>query len=130
MSNKLQRVIYLSDVNRDVFDSDALTSILKTARKNNASQGITGMLVCDYYHFLQVLEGDSDNVHAIYSAITSDSRHSGLKLIEDVPIENRLFGEWAMGFSNIVQSSVGSLAELDANEAITLLIAQSKKQVS
>ena len=130
MSNKIQRITYLSDVNRDVFDSDALTSILKAARKNNAAQGITGMLVCDYHHFLQVLEGDSDKVHAIYDAIASDSRHSGLTLIEDIAVEQRLFGEWAMGFSNVIQSSVGPLSELNADEAINLLVAQSHKQAS
>lgn len=130
MSNTIQRITYLSDVNRDVFDSDALTSILKAARKNNAAQGITGMLVCDYHHFLQVLEGDSDKVHAIYDAIASDSRHSGLTLIEDIAVEQRLFGEWAMGFSNVIQSSVGPLSELNADEAINLLVAQSHKQAS
>lgn len=130
MSNKLQRVTYLSDVNQDVFDSDALTSILKAARKNNAAQGITGMLVCDYHHFLQVLEGDCDKVHAIYDVIKSDSRHYGLTLIEDVSVEERLFGEWAMGFSNIIQSSIGPLAELNADEAIELLVSQAQKQAS
>ena len=130
MSNTIKRITYLSDVNRDVFDSDALTSILKAARKNNAAQGITGMLVCDYNHFLQVLEGDSDKVHAIYDAIASDSRHSGLTLIEDIAVEQRLFGEWAMGFSNVIQSSVGPLSELNADEAINLLVAQSHKQAS
>ncbi|MFC3093120.1 BLUF domain-containing protein [Alteromonas sediminis] len=121
MAGSIHRLIYLSDVNRELFDSNALSGILKTAREKNQQLGISGMLICDYHHFLQVLEGDKDHVSGIYDVIAHDPRHTGVKLIEAVDTDTRLFGEWAMGFSRVIESSSGKLAELNAQEAIDLL---------
>jgi len=121
MEKDLYRVIYLSQVDRDLFDSKALSDILNSARENNHKLGITGMLICDYYHFLQALEGERDKVTAMYEVIASDERHSDVRLIEGISIAEREFGEWAMGFSRVIQSSSGKLSDLNATEATALL---------
>jgi len=72
------------------------TSILLQAQKNNAAQGITGLLCQGQGFFLQVLEGDRTRVNALYRKICADKRHHDVDLLLFEEIEERLFGQWAM----------------------------------
>lgn len=95
----MHKLLYVSSTKRD-FPQDDLKAILKSARDNNASLGVTGLLLYIDGGFLQVLEGERDTLHKLYSEIAADPRHwdANLLLDEDAP---RNFGDWCMGFKNL-----------------------------
>lgn len=76
-------------------------SILASARRYNPQHGITGALFCDGSSYLQVLEGESSIVDALFLHINDDARHDNIVLLVREPIQTRMFADWAMGFVEI-----------------------------
>ncbi len=95
------RLIYISEVDGESFSSDMLEDILFKSHRNNPDLDITGMLVCTFGHFLQALEGPEEAVETLYQKIAKDSRHRNFKMLKEESIDNRLFGDWAMGFRKL-----------------------------
>lgn len=98
----------------------ALADILRTARKNNVRQGITGALVLYEYKnwFAQVLEGPESAINSLYSKIENDTRHDNVKIVESGLVPERVFHSWAMtlvvehGEDDIpLMASAGGLSE-------------------
>ncbi|WP_100658403.1 BLUF domain-containing protein [Alteromonas flava] len=114
------RLIYVSDVNQDLLDSDALASLLTKARKNNAELDLTGMLLCDYVNFFQVLEGDEQQVRKLFDVIKRDQRHTNVVIVAEESCSDRLFGQWRMGFSSLENVDKQDLSRLNAEEAKAL----------
>ncbi|WP_310528298.1 BLUF domain-containing protein [Nocardioides sp.] len=73
-----------------------LGTLFGAARSNNKSQHITGALLLDGEHYVQVLEGDEVPVRALYEHITKDPRHDSVALIEAGPVDGRVFSRWSM----------------------------------
>lgn len=90
------RLLYSSQALPSV-NEDSVRDILQTSRKNNAQQGITGVLVFGGRVFMQVLEGSERSVLSTYLKILEDTRHSDCRIIHITPTEERLFGQWTMG---------------------------------
>jgi hypothetical protein len=65
-------------------------------RRNNIEK-ITGMLLYDGKHFMQVLEGQEKKVLALFELIKADPRHRNVEALIQNPIDKRNFGDWAMG---------------------------------
>lgn len=78
-----------------------VNDILKTARKNNKIEMITGSLVYDGQYFLQVLEGARTAVTDLFLRISNDPRHLGCRLMTVVDIPERRFSDWEMGFVDL-----------------------------
>ncbi|MBE7158975.1 MAG: BLUF domain-containing protein [Rhodospirillales bacterium] len=89
-----------------VFSSEDLVALLATSRRNNARDGVTGMLLYRQGNFMQVLEGEEEKVRAVHERIQGDSRHRGLITLLQQPIEARQFGGWSMGFRNLSDPSL------------------------
>lgn len=71
---------------------------LQSAR-NNQRLGITGFLVEFEGVFLQVIEGDPDQVEALYARIVADPRHRNVELLLREAVHDQPnFGFWAMNF--------------------------------
>ncbi|MDQ5882224.1 MAG: hypothetical protein QG616_2056 [Pseudomonadota bacterium] len=88
-------IVYVSAATHPMSE-DELAALLKQARENNASHGITGVLLYHDGNFMQLLQGPVSDVRNIYSAIESDPRHHMV-----IPIVNetglpREFADWAM----------------------------------
>ena len=75
-----------------------LADILRVARVNNAAQGITGALLLYDGWFAQVLEGPEAAVRALFERIAEDKRHNGVELLDEGPVEKRVFERWAMAY--------------------------------
>ena len=75
-----------------------LADILRVARVNNAARGITGALLLYDDWFAQVLEGPEAAVRALYHRIADDKRHDGIELLDQGPVEKRIFERWAMAY--------------------------------
>jgi hypothetical protein len=78
--------------------NDDLNSILDVSRANNQKLGVTGLLLHLDRGFLQVLEGTKDAVLEIFGRIERDRRHTGLRILFEHDVPERLFGDWSMGF--------------------------------
>jgi Sensors of blue-light using FAD len=78
------------------FNNPTLNSILSTARRNNARDGITGALICREDLYLQMLEGPRDKVTAAFHRILRDDRHLDVMLVSCGDTAERLFPDWSM----------------------------------
>ncbi|MFI3119805.1 MAG: BLUF domain-containing protein [Methylococcaceae bacterium] len=94
------RLTYASTAVTD-FSPEKLVALLKICRINNITKNITGILLYAQGTFFQVLEGDEVAVDAIFEAIKKDKRHKDVTLIEQLPITERLFPYWSMGFDKL-----------------------------
>lgn len=70
--------------------------ILAASRRNNARDGLTGLLYADGRRFLQALEGEALAVERTLERISADPRHRAVVVLSCRDIEVREFGEWAM----------------------------------
>jgi hypothetical protein len=78
------------------FDAGTLLDILFKARATNAAADVTGCLICRDDLYLQLLEGPAANVLRIYDKITHDDRHVEVTQLVNQPVNERMFGAWAM----------------------------------
>lgn len=102
------RLIYVSTA-RNLMSKEVLVDILAKAREKNARLGITGMLLYKDGNFLQLLEGEEDNVRALYDTISHDHRHFDSMIILDEPVQERMFADWTMGFHDLEDAGLQSL---------------------
>jgi hypothetical protein len=77
-------------------DSEDLERIHHTALELNALDGITGLLVFNGTHFLQIIEGAPDTIEDLVKRLRMDSRHSGFEIRDRHEIEARSFPDWSM----------------------------------
>ena len=70
---------------------------LHYARAFNKIDNITGILMHRRGAFLQVLEGNSEDVGNLLSRILSDPSHNKIKIILDASIDRRIFANGTMG---------------------------------
>ena len=93
----LIRLIYVSEPVGSV-NKDSLEAIHNTARLANSLRDLTGMLVFDHQHYLQVIEGPREAVSQLLCNIMADKRHTHVVVISFQEISKRLFPEWSMEF--------------------------------
>lgn len=91
----LCRLVYCSEAVSSLAYPE-LKDIMEKSEKNNTPVGISGMLCYGNDKFLQILEGDREEVSATYERILKDDRHKKSQIIEFVEVENRLFMNWSM----------------------------------
>lgn len=90
-----------------------LLELLRAARAKNASLGITGVLLHRQGRFVQLLEGEADDVHALYATIRADDRHRDVTLIWDGRGDARWFADWWMAFRDLEEDPVTEPALTD-----------------
>jgi hypothetical protein len=105
---KLIHCIYASRGNPALSEA-SLPALLDSARRNNLSLDITGMLLFIEGSFFQVLEGDAPAVDRLYASIARDPRHDRVTQIIREPIAQRSFAEWSMGFVSMTRTHAQSL---------------------
>lgn len=93
----LVEMIYASKV-ADPLRPGTVTDILHAARQFNARHGLTGLLVFDHQYFLQVIEGDRNQLKRLLPRLMADPRHTDFALIRFASIAQRQYAHWSMGF--------------------------------
>ncbi|MFN3216497.1 MAG: BLUF domain-containing protein [Acidimicrobiales bacterium] len=88
---------------------EGIARVLEVSRRNNARLGVTGMLLHHRGSFFQVLEGPPAVVDALYAKIFGDERHEGVVLLIRETVEERTFGDWTMGWSELTTAQLASL---------------------
>jgi hypothetical protein len=92
----MRQLLYASNTSRDVSQA-VLDDVLAASRRNNARDGVTGMLLYLDGGFMQVLEGEGAAVGAAYARIAKDKRHWNTQVLLDRQAP-RAFADWTMGF--------------------------------
>ena len=100
MNSTLYELVYISSAVRNLDDIE-LNQLLTLARNNNHSLAISGMLLYADGIFLQVLEGEQQQVLQLYKDIGADQRHTNLLMIHEGLIPKRNFPDWTMGFHKL-----------------------------
>jgi len=93
----LHEIIYVSLATREMAQAELL-ALLDEARVHNEAHGITGLLMYHRHEFLQLLEGERDELLALYAGICKDPRHQQVYTLWEGPLLARNFDRWAMGF--------------------------------
>jgi len=101
-------LVYVSFANGEVSEEE-LKGILVKSRENNQKRNVTGMLLYRGGFFIQALEGEEDDVNAIYDVIKRDDRHRSLLVVYKTTIKSRSFNDWSMGFNVIDDETLKSL---------------------
>jgi hypothetical protein len=83
------------------FNQPALKRLLEISRRNNATRGITGLLLYRDGRFLQFLEGPQDAARTTYEHIRMDGRHHSSRVVGTGRLKGRIFPEWWMGYRNL-----------------------------
>ncbi len=131
----LIQLVYASAATKP-FSKKQLVELLKLSRARNAERDVTGVLLLAEGTFFQVLEGEEETVEALFQHISKDPRHARILMVARTEIEERLFGDWSMGFQrmkaadlkkytgfNDMLSPGSTLVDIDKGRAKALLAA-------
>ncbi len=97
MENRAYSLVYTSTATEEM-SAEQIRQLLHSARPNNQRIGITGMLLYCEGLFIQAIEGEQQQVEALYRRICEDPRHHMVTTLLKRPIERRRFNEWEMGY--------------------------------
>jgi hypothetical protein len=100
---ELKSLTYTSHAALDL-TAEQLEAIHRTARDLNSIEGITGLLVFNGTHFLQVIEGTEQAVDDLVARLRRDPRHSGVEIREQRQITERSFPDWSMELVRVKSS--------------------------
>lgn len=92
-------------------DTDDVQNILTSSERNNVATSVTGLLLFDGERYIQILEGQPDDVETLFATITADSRHHSLELLHKGPITGRSFETWRMAYEALPMGLLNELAE-------------------
>lgn len=92
------RLIYVSQTN-DI-DFEKIKVILNVFHEHNKENNISGALVYGKGYFIQCLEGDDNDVEALYKKIIIDNRHDHIELISKENIQEPYFKGWNISLMN------------------------------
>ena len=93
-------MVYISSAKLGVSERE-IAGIVNAAKVKNEHAGITGILLYNNGNFMQLIEGDVENVESLFDIIKQDRRHSEVTLLLKENITHRNFDEWRMAFKNI-----------------------------
>ena len=93
----IRRLAYVSRPRTDLPPAE-ISRIVVKSRINNASEGLSGVLVYTGTDFAQLIEGPSARVEALWHRIRQDDRHQDVALLFDETTEAPWFPDWRMGY--------------------------------
>ncbi len=116
----LHEILYSSAATSSM-TSAQLSALAIQSSESNHEGGISGCLVYHKREFMQLLEGEQDEIENLLAKIIKDSRNTNLKVIWQGPIEQRAFASWGMAFVNLEEgtkpSGIQEMIEQGLNSA-------------
>jgi Sensors of blue-light using FAD len=116
------QVIYSSE-SATPMQMDDLEEILEGARESNAEVGITGALVYVDGFFLQVLEGESEEVLQLMGRISRDVRHEAVTVLRQGEVPAARFSDWTMAYVSATAEQVAKWAGLSTTTSAPEILA-------
>ena len=115
----MYELLYCSSA-RPNLTADDIDNILKKSQNFNLEHSITGCLLCFDKQFVQLLEGNKDDVKQLYEIIKKDKRHSNVILMNENDKQFRFFPTWEMKFIELSVADMSNVEKvLSANNFIT-----------
>lgn len=109
---QLHCIVYQSKASAFI-NTKELEFITQQSITRNKKFNVTGVLLCDGYHFIQYLEGTKESLQTIYEFILKSSLHSDIKILADNPIRQREFPKWFMSLMRISESELLNMMNWD-----------------
>jgi len=116
------RLIYSSAATGEMARTD-LEQMLRESRLRNTRRDITGVLVFSDGVFLQVLEGEREDVEDLMESIGRDPRHRDIKVIHEEEIDRRAFPTWRMAYLSPRAEDVSTWAGLEGAASVEGVLA-------
>lgn len=101
-------------------------SILESSARYNPAHDVTGLLLYNGRNFLQLLEGEEQEIVSLMLRISHDPRHSGISVLDRRVSETRACPDWAMK-RLLIADSVERRREMLDRELPPLLDEQTRK---
>ncbi len=101
----MKQLLYVSHSHRELSENELL-EILQQARTNNIANNISGILLYHKNYFIQLLEGEAEDIDELYAKISKDARHQKINLIGRYDTPKRSFPEWSMGFKELSSQDI------------------------
>lgn len=123
----LHRVIYVSDAAEPTVSSTlSIAQILGVSENNNRRDELCSVMLFHDGQVLQAIEGDRNDIDRLMRRLASDPRHTGVRIVSDVPITERLLTRPMMlctPSGEVVSSLLDSrsLTDITGPEAMALL---------
>ncbi|WP_162888071.1 BLUF domain-containing protein [Sphingomonas mesophila] len=99
----MKSLTYTSHASLDL-DAADVEAIHRSALNANALDGITGLLVFNGTHFLQIVEGAPDAIDDLVERLRRDPRHHALEIRDERAIDRRSFADWSMDLVRVSAS--------------------------
>jgi len=97
----MKRLSYISRLVSEAPERD-LQEIQRVSQRNNARDGITGVLLYIGGYFFQLIEGEDEAIDRLFDKLQRDARHTDIVLIQtELGVTERLFPQWAMEVFNL-----------------------------
>ena len=87
-------------------EAPALDDLLSKSRVRNQELGLSGCLHYEHGIFFQWLEGPPSALYPLLSKLQEDSRHINFTVLDQGSLEQRLFDQWQMRFSDMQVASL------------------------
>lgn len=95
--NRIHYITYASTLTlKAMLNPKVLDEIMAKSLKNNAKNGITGVLCFGDGLFFQYIEGHKAQIDALYQQIVADRRHHKVQLLQSGDRADRDFADWSM----------------------------------
>jgi|GEM_PF-705975 hypothetical protein len=107
----IRQIVYVSSGVCE-YAPDEVKKIADAGCRNNAENGITGILLYYNGNFMQLLEGAPNVVDETFERISSDDRHSGILKLQDAIVGERSFPDYNMGFCSIARDAASNVSDL------------------
>ena len=120
----MYQILYTSKATHPFTDNE-LKDLLNLARVNNASKSITGMLLYCNSYFIQLLEGNKEDLLALFLIIAADKRHTDIQKVLGSEMLAPQFPDWSMGYQFLTEAQLKNL-EQHENMDIANYIRQAK----
>lgn len=114
--DEIFHILYASSAAKPFGDPE-LAELLSLSQRNNASLGITGMLLYAEGNFIQYIEGPEDAVDDLYRRIARDPRHRSVFMLSEGSGPTRLFPDWTMGYRAVAKTKESPLGRFDLSRA-------------
>lgn len=110
----LERLIYESTATGSTGSLANLAVILSESQRNNAGRGLTGALAAHGDRYIQVVEGQPEELDGLLRRLENDPRHRDIRLMHREPVEARMFADWTMASARVTPELAQSLDALMA----------------
>ena len=108
----LERLVYESRATGSTGSLTNLAVILAESHRNNARDGLSGVLAAHEDRYIQVIEGPREALDSLLKRLEDDPRHRNLRLLDRAPAGERMFEGWTMASARVTPELKRSLDAL------------------